>query len=250
VQPLFEDEFNLLHPAMLHNIQVSCTLESKIIEGQKTDKEIFHVKEKTKKELTKHFRVDEQGVLCFKGRLVVPKDRELKNKLMDEAHYSKLFIHPRSSKMYQELRPRYWWTKMKKEIAAYVARCDTCCRVKALHIRPAGLLQLLSVPDWKWDDISMDFITGLSTTPKGNDSIWVIVDHLTKSAHFLSVKIAFRPPQYAEKYITEIVRLHSIPKTIMFDRGSQFIAHFWEHLHKGLGTSLVHSATYHPQTDG
>jgi hypothetical protein len=89
--------------------------------------------------------------------LVVPKDRELKNKLMDEAHHSKLSIHPRSSNMYPELRPRYWWTKMKKEITTYVARCDMCCKVKALHMRPAGLLQPLSIPDWKWDDISMVF---------------------------------------------------------------------------------------------
>jgi hypothetical protein len=84
VQPLFEDGFIFLHPAVLHSIQVSCTLERKIIEGQKTDKEIFHMKEKMKKESTKHFRVDEQGVLWFNDRLVVPKDRELKNKLMDE----------------------------------------------------------------------------------------------------------------------------------------------------------------------
>jgi hypothetical protein len=173
-----------------------------------------------KKEPTKHFRVDEQGVLWFDNRLVIPKDRELKNKLMGEAHLSKLFVHFGSSKMYQDLRPRYWWTKMKKEIVAYVARCDTCCRVKAIHMRPADLLQPLSVPDWKWDDISMDFITSLPTTQKGNDSIWVIVDHLTKSAHFLPVKTTFRPSQYAEKYIAEIVRLHGIPKTIVSDRGS------------------------------
>ena len=112
--------------------------------------------------------MDEQGVLWFNDRLVVAKDRELKNKLMDEAHLSKLSIHPGSSKMYQELRPRYWWTKMKKEVTAYVARCDTCCRVKAIHMKPAGLLQPLSVPSWKWDDISMDFISGLPTTQKGH----------------------------------------------------------------------------------
>ena len=82
------------------------------------------------------------------------------------------------------------------------------------------MLQLLSILDWKWYDISMDFITGLSTTPRGNDSIWVIVDRLTKIAHFLPVKNTFRPPQYAEKYIAEIVRLHGIPKTIVSDRGS------------------------------
>jgi hypothetical protein len=88
-------------------------------------------------------------VLWFNDHLVIPKDEELKNKLMDEGHLSKLSIHPKSSKMYQELRPRYWWTKMKKEIAAYVARCDMCCRVKTPHMRPAGLLQPLSVLDWK-----------------------------------------------------------------------------------------------------
>jgi hypothetical protein len=86
-------------------------------------------------------------VLWFNNRLVVPKDRELKNQLIDEAHLSKLSIHPRSRKIYQELRPRYWWIKMKKELAVYVARCDTCCRVKALHMKPAGLLQPLSVLD-------------------------------------------------------------------------------------------------------
>ena len=127
-------------------------------------------------------------MLWFDDRLMVPKDRELRNKLMDEAHLSKLSIHPGSSKMYQELRPRYWWTKMKKEVTAYVARCDTCCRVKAIHMKPIGLLQPLSVPSWKWDDISMDFISGLLTTQKGHDSIWVIVDRLTKTAHFLPVK--------------------------------------------------------------
>jgi hypothetical protein len=155
-----------MHPTVLHNIQVSRTLESRIIEVQKTDKGIFHIKKKMKKETMKHFRVDEQGVLWFDGRLVIRKDRELKNQLMDEAHLSKLSIHLGSSKMYQELRPHYWWTKMKKEIAAYVARCDTCYRVKALHMKPAGLLQPLSMPDWKWDGISMDFILGLPTTQK------------------------------------------------------------------------------------
>jgi hypothetical protein len=110
---------------------------------------------------------------------------------MDEAHLSKLSIHPGSSKTYQELRPHYWWNKIKKEIAAYVARCDTCCRVKALHMKPASLLPPLSVLDWKWDDISMDFISGLPTTQKGNDSIWVIVDRLTKLAHFLPISTRY-----------------------------------------------------------
>jgi hypothetical protein len=93
-----------------------------------------------KAQQTKHFRVDEQGILWFNDCLIIPKDRELKNQIMDEAHLSRLSIHPRNNKIYHDLRPCFWWTKMKKEIAAYVARCDTCCRVKAIHMKPASLL--------------------------------------------------------------------------------------------------------------
>jgi hypothetical protein len=137
---------------------------------------------------------------------------------------------------------------MKKEIATYVVRCDNCCKVKAIHMKLSGLLQSLSTPKWKWEEISMDFITGLPITQEDNDSIWVIVDRLTKSTHFLPIKIMYRPPKYADIYVAEIVRLHGIPKTIVSDCGTQFTAHFWEQLQKVLGTKLVHSSTYHPQT--
>ena len=125
-------------------------------------------------------------VLWFKDRLVVPKDRELRNQILSEAHSSKLSIHPDSSKMYQDLKPLFWWTKMKKEIAAFVARCDNCCRVKTIHMK-AGLLQPLSIPGWKWEEVSMDFIVGLPTSAKGYNSIWVIIDRLTKVARFIPV---------------------------------------------------------------
>jgi len=170
-KPLLEDGFNLLHHVVLHNLTISCSLEAKVMELQRTDVGIFHIKRKMEEEETRHFRLDERGVLWFKDRLVVPKDRELRNQILDEAHSSKLSIHPGRSKMYQDLKTWFWWTKMKKEIAAYVARCDTCCRVKAIHLKPAGLLQPLPVPGWKWEEISMDFIVGLPTTQKGNDSI-------------------------------------------------------------------------------
>ena len=99
---------------MLHNITVSCSLESKIIELQKIDVGVFHIKRKMKEQETKHFRLDERGVLWFEDRLVVPKDRELRNQILDEAHSSKLSIHPGSSKMYQDLKTHFWWTKMKR----------------------------------------------------------------------------------------------------------------------------------------
>ena len=124
-----------------------------------------------KEQETKHFRIDENGVLWFKDRLIVPKDKELRNKILGEAYSSKMSIHPDSSKMYQDLKTHFWWTKMKKEIAAYVAKCDNCCRVKAVHLKPAGLLQPLSILGWKRDEVSMDFIVGLPPTHKNFDSI-------------------------------------------------------------------------------
>jgi hypothetical protein len=219
---LIEGDFHLshlLHPAMIHNISIEGSLRSRIIELQKTDVGVFHIKRKMREQETKHFRVDKKGILWFKDRLVVPKDRELRNQILSEAHSSKLSIHPGSSKMYQDLKPLYWWTKMKKEIAAYVARCDNCCKVKVVHMKPARLLQPLSIPGWKWEEISMDFISGIPHSEKGHDSIWVIVDRLIKSAHFILVGIDYRPHQYAQIYVNYIVRLHGIPRTIVSDRG-------------------------------
>ena len=162
------------------------------------------------------------GVLRFGQRLVVPKDMELRNLILREAHDSPLSIHPGATKMYQDLRQRFWWTRMKREIAKFVAECDVCRRVKAEHQRPAGLLQPLPIPEWKWDSIGMDFITGLPTSPKKKDAIWVVIDRLTKVAHFLPVNIAFNASLLADLYISRIVCLHGVPKTIVSDRGPQF----------------------------
>ena len=139
---------------------------------------------------------------------------------------------------------------MKIEIARYVAKCDTCRRVKAIHMKTAGPLQSLPIPTWKWEDISMDFIVGLPRTAKGYDSIWVIIDRLTKVAHFLPVKTNSPVTVYAQLYIARILSLHGVPKTIVSDRGPQFVAKFWEALHNSLGTKLLHSSAYHPQTSG
>ena len=139
---------------------------------------------------------------------------------------------------------------MKREIVSYVAECDVCQRVKAEHLKPAGTLQPLPIPSWKWENISMDFITGLPRTLHGYNAIWVIVDRLTKSAHFLSVKANYSVEKYAELYITKIVCLHGVPKSIVSDRGPQFTARFWKSLHDAMGTDLTFSTAYHPQTGG
>jgi transposase InsO family protein len=169
---------------------------------------------------------------------------------MDEAHLSKFAMHPGSMKMYEDLKQNFWWTRMKREIAKYVSECDICQRVKASHLKTVGILQPLPIPSWKWEDISMDFIVGLPNTSLRHDSIWVIVDRLTKTAHFLPVHTTYNAKKYAEIYLDQIVRLHGIPKTIISDRGAQFVAWFWEQLQDALGTKLIRSSAYHPQIDG
>jgi hypothetical protein len=151
--------------------------------------------------------------------------------------------------MYKVLKTRYWWYGMKRDIAEYISLCDTCQRVKAEHQRPAGLLQPLKILEWKWEEIRMYFIVGLPRTQAGYDSIWVIVDHLTKVAHFVTVKTAYSGAKLAELYMSRIVCLHGVPKKIMSDRGSQFTSKFWEKLHESMDTKLNFNSAYHPQTD-
>jgi len=139
---------------------------------------------------------------------------------------------------------------MKVDIASYVAHRDICQRVKVEHQRPAVLLEPLDILVWKWDDISMDFIVGLPRSQKGHDSIWVIVNRLTKVAHFIPVKIGYSVDKLAELYIDNVLRLHGAPKSIVSDRGPQFSAKLWKSFHKAMCTSLDFSTTFHPQTDG
>jgi hypothetical protein len=122
------------------------------------------------------FHEDAEGTLCFKERLVVPKKEALKKKILDETHLSRYSIHSGSTKIYHKLRQQFWWTRMKREAARYVFECDTCRKVKADYMKPRGLLQPLSIPEWKWDDINMDFIIGLPLTARKFDSTWVIID--------------------------------------------------------------------------
>jgi hypothetical protein len=139
---------------------------------------------------------------------------------------------------------------MKRDIAEYVSLCDTCQRVKEEHQRLAGLLQPLKIPEWKWEEIGMDFMVELPRTQAGYDSIWVIVDRLTKVAHFILVKATYSGAKLAELYMSRIVCLHGVPKKIVSNRGSQFTSKFWEKLHESMDTKLNFSSAYHPQTDG
>ncbi|KAL0386066.1 UNVERIFIED_CONTAM: hypothetical protein Sradi_3000900 [Sesamum radiatum] len=134
------------------------------------------------------FTIDPDGILRFRDRLCVPGNQSIKDEILKEAHHSHYTLHPGGNKMYQDLKQSYWWNNMKRDIAEYVQKCMVCQQVKAEHQRPAGLLQPLPIPEWKWESITMDFVTGFPTTTKGHNAIWVVIDRLTKSAHFISIK--------------------------------------------------------------
>eukprot|EP00253_Pinus_taeda_P036268 PITA_36268 len=139
---------------------------------------------------------------------------------------------------------------MKKQVIEYLARCLECQQIKAEHQHPAGLLQPLTIPEWKWETISMDFITSLPQTRKNHDSIMVVVDKLSKTAHFIPVHSTYKAVQIAHLFMQNVFRLHGLPKVIISDRDVKFTSTFWRTLFAELGTQLNFSTAYHPQTDG
>ncbi|GJS06389.1 putative reverse transcriptase domain-containing protein [Tanacetum coccineum] len=167
------------------------------------------------------------GTLCLHSRSWIPCYGDLRSVIMHESHKSKYSIHPGSEKMYQDVKKLYWWPNMKADIATYVSKCLTCARVKAEHQRPSGLLVQPEIPEWKWDNITMDFITKLPRSSQGFDTIWVIVDRLTKSAHFLPIR-----------------------ENDPLDKLARFTSNFWRSFQKALGTDISMSTAYHPETDG
>jgi hypothetical protein len=153
-QPMLHQEFEkfgleLVSRGFLANLEFQPTLMSQIKEAQKVNKSIDGIKR----------------------RICVPADSGLKGVIMKEAHEAPYSIHPGGTKMYQDLKEQFWWHGMKREIASFISKCDICQRVKAEHQRPVGLVQPLQVPEWKWESVGMDFITGFPRSSRGNDSI-------------------------------------------------------------------------------
>nr|GEY10141.1 putative reverse transcriptase domain-containing protein [Tanacetum cinerariifolium] len=163
------------------------------------------------------------GTLCLNGRSWLPCYGNLRSVILHESHKSKYSIHPGFEKMYQDVKKLYWWPNMKADIATYVSKCLTCAKVKAEHQRPSGMFVQPAIPVWKWDNIKMDFVTKLPKTSQGLDTIWVIVDRLTKSAHFLPIRENDPMDKLAMLYLDRI---------------------------KALGTNLDISTAYHLETDG
>uniref|UniRef100_A0A2N9IIP1 Integrase catalytic domain-containing protein n=1 Tax=Fagus sylvatica TaxID=28930 RepID=A0A2N9IIP1_FAGSY len=236
--------------ALLAQLNLRPTLLERIIGAQGKDHKLVKINEAVKKGERSKFSIRSDGTLLYEHRVCVPNDGELRKEILEEAHCTTYTMHPGSTKMYRNLREHFWWDGMKNDIAQFVARCLTCQQVKIEHQRPSGLLQPLSIPQWKWEQISMDFVSGLPRTRKDHDSIWVIVDRLTKSAHFLAVKTTYSLSRLARLFVDEIVRLHGAPVSILSDRDPRFTSRFWPRLHQAMGTRLSFSTAFHPQSDG
>ncbi|GJS45866.1 putative reverse transcriptase domain-containing protein [Tanacetum coccineum] len=165
------------------------------------------------------------GVLCLNGRSWLPCYGDLRSVIMHESHKSKYSIHLGSDKMYEDMKKLYWWPNMRADID-------------------------ISIHEWKWDNIMMDFITKLPKSLQGFDTIWVIVDRLTKYAHFLSIRENDPLDKLARLYLNRIVVRHGIPVSIICDRDGRFTSNFWKSFQKALGAELSMSTAYHPETDG
>ena len=236
--------------ALLARLNVIPDLRQMIVNAQKNDDKLQELAQLVSTGDKTDFAIDGSGGLLYKNRLCVSNDMELKKKILYESHNTVFTMHPGSNKMYQDMKQSYWWRGMKKDISEYVTKCLTCQQVKAEHQVPSGLLNPLPIPQWKWDNITMDFVSSFPLTQKKHDAIWVIVDRLTKSAHFLPIRLDYSMDRLADLYVNEIFTLHGIPVSIVSDRDPRFTSRFWKELQSAFGTRLNFSTAFHPQTDG
>ena len=181
-------------------------------------------------------------------RYVVPKDN--KETILHKAHDSKMAGHRGYQKTLEIIQRNYWWPNIMNDVKDYVQSCDTCQRQKVIPQKPARMLQPLPIPQKKWTDISMDFITHLPQTRTGKDSILTIVDRFLKMTHLIPLKGTTIVADVAQLFYTHIWKLHGLPRSIVSDRDSKFTGHFWQKLMTLLGTKLKMSTSFHPQIDG
>ncbi|GJY59096.1 putative reverse transcriptase domain-containing protein [Tanacetum coccineum] len=174
-----------------------------------------------------HLEEDSRGIKTRQGRIYIPFQSDVKKLLLDEAHKSKYSIHLGATKMYLDLKRNYWWPSIKRDCVKCVEKCLTYLKVKAEHQKPYGKIQPLEIPIWKWEKNTMDFVTKLPRTTKKHDAIWVIVDRLTKSAHFIPIQENMPVHKLAKIYVHEIVARHGVPVSIVSDRDGRFTSNFW-----------------------
>ena len=167
-----------------------------------------------------------EGSLRYRGWVTVPQLTDLREEILKKFHCSCFAVHPGGTKMYHDLCHQYYWSRMKRHVGDFIRRCLTCQQVKAEHQRPTRLPQQLEVAEWKWEHVTMDFVTHLPQTVRKHDAVWVIADRLTKSAHFLAVQMTFTLKEFCRLYIREIVWLHGVSVSIVSDKDPRFTTHF------------------------
>ena len=187
--------------------------------------------------------------LLFKGRVALPRNSTYISLLLHEYHDSAIGGHAGEAKTYLRIAKDWFWVGMKRDVTDYVHKCSVCQAQKVSQQHPAGLLQPLPLPSMVWEDITMDFVEGLPLS-RGYNTILVVVDRLSKYAHFIGLKHPFHASTVAASFIQEIVRLHGFPASIISDRDRIFMSVFWKEMFKLQGTQLKRSTAYHPQTDG
>lgn len=191
----------------------------------------------------------EKGVIKHQGRIWIGANQALRTKLISAFHASAVGGHSGIQATYQRVRKLFVWTGLKQDIIDFVHQCVVCQQAKHEHVKSPGLLQPLPVPDGPWQEITMDFIEALPKS-EGYTVILVVVDRLTKYAHFIPLKHPFSAPVVAKAFLHTVVKLHGPPHTIVSDRDKIFTSHFWKDLFKLWDTKLLMSTAYHPQTDG
>ncbi|CAI7784235.1 unnamed protein product [Closterium sp. NIES-53] len=194
-----------------------------------------------------------RGVYYVKAgtdRIWVPGYTLLRELLLQEAHDGATSGHFGVEKTQQQLQRYYYWPEMLTDVQRHVASCPTCQVMKSSRKRPAGQLQPIPPPECAWQQVTMEFVTGLPVGASGNDAILVVVDRLTKMAHFAACKKSITAKETARLFIAIVVRLHGIPAAIISDRDTKFTSNFWRNLWQQFGTRLLFSSSYHPETDG
>ncbi|GJR59343.1 reverse transcriptase domain-containing protein [Tanacetum coccineum] len=202
-------------------------LKTKILEAQSKASKDLKAPTEWLRGLERHFEQRDDGEIYLFDRIWIPSVGGVRKLIMHEAHTSRYSVHLGADKMYYDLRDLYWWPDMKRDIAKYV-----------------------KIPEWKWEKITMNFVTKLPKSSSGYDTIWVIVDRLTKSAHFLPIREDYKMEKLEKIYTNEIVERHGVSVSIISDHDGRFTSHLWQAFQEALGTRLDMSTAYHPQTDG
>ena len=191
----------------------------------------------------------EQGILTYKGKLVVGNMPQLKIQIMEEFHCSAIGGHSGIDKTTKRIQRILYWKGLKNDVSKLVSECDICQRFKSENVKSPGLLQPLAIPNRVWSDISMDFIEGLPKS-HGRSVIFVVVDRLTKYGHFMALSHPYTAKDVAQVFLDQVYKLHGLPSSIVSDRDAVFTSNFWHELFTLQGCKLCLSSAYHPQTDG